>query len=1472
MSEDQREENRKDLEMVQAKINFLRNPRHVPPSAPLGSRSLVQASKKKPKEIGIRQDPEPISTDSVVFVPSPPVVEFKNYKVGEVYEITLELKNMSSVMRQCRVLPPSSNIFSIGLGQFPGESGLVAPGMSCKYDVRFAPDSLKDYDDHITVQTQATEPIIVPLRGRRPPPVLTLPSEVDLGNCLVGGIQATQLLVKNEGGPGRFCLMTKNKWPTTSIRTVIPNITKITIKQAPFEIHPATFELGPGQSTVLEVLFQPQSDKVFTQDMIICCDNCHASNFRLKGEGEYAKIGLAEVEMGLSDYSPSEFRDISAQNLLRFDELNPFTYTERLVKVVNHTKVELPFQWMVYKPIMPKTGPCNPPQEPSKVHLNRQQEEDRVPDMEAAFSVFPNNGILQPSEIAQFRVTFAPPTEGDYHNVVHMMLQHIPPSIESSFAAALLHAKSSEIVSRTTVIEQGTFSDTEENINFFPSNVLRDVTGLELEVKAKCIPLSVVLHPYAIFMHVPVLQGSTIKRLFTMANHSYSTITFQWEPYTDSYLLEVEPPFGELDPGMAMDLEISITGVEPGTISHTLYCYVMNMPEPLHLHVQATVKGPELKLAQPSVDFGLVQVGQQVEKELTIINTSQVMVKFSITDTPEHLETDDPMAPSDLTLSEMSGELKPLERRQIVMTFSPTLPRTMKRVCQVEYEGGQPCSIGVYGEAQNPVVCFLECEKFLPEVYLDVPVVFKAVLHNQTLIPTSFHWKPVEGAQKKDCTVEIEELEGKIESWEQRSVSIAFTPHKAMSFSEVRLPCTIEGQTDNIYLNITCDVRTLEVSFKTSTDTHLLSDQMKVDFGECVPLGETVKRYVHICNQTAITAPFTVGLEKFTATLPVPPPEATTAGTARSRGRNLLSRTPNIADPISKTETKAMEEYNKFILSEKNGLAFVVYPLSGKLQPFGESIIEITAHSNMWGKYQDNIIFKVGYLEPVPILATITVVGCPLNFQLTAGQAEHKAVVRFGSHVSGAEPITRKLKINNTSPKDIRVDWEMFEDAPESKKLVDFITCFGRAFPPQDAKGNEIINPYPVKTESLHVPSSMDFIPNSPDTYQTMSLSSVMQSHISSGYEEDNPKIISCFLRPHLGDFSTRPFSISPKQLTIPGEGSSTVELTFTPLPTNDVPEEKDCVGFAFGYLSLDQEDQCGGKVTRPEAYAAELLRLDFTAHLKPALLTVEETDDEGMVYRSAMSDIMKNDLIKPEALRVCSTMLSNNTLTPLTFRLKVKDPWTLVDLDPVCTKDSASRAKDTLPCTLNPRHNLMVKVAFRVTPSLVLKASSKAKNLILTESSTGDKLNFQDVLHIQFENGAEQAVPLYASLAIPQFELSADILDFGTCLVGQTREQELTISNITASHSFWTISFENKSEFCDENTFQITPTEGRLEAHVTHISNSKATIKVFFTAGHSESYDCTFIVQGLLGEQSRLLHVYGNGSYDGKHEAVLNI
>ena len=47
---------------------------------------------------------------------------------------------------------------------------------------------------------------------------ISVPSVVDVGYCLVGGCHLTQLVVKNEGGPGRFCIMPSAVWPTTNFK------------------------------------------------------------------------------------------------------------------------------------------------------------------------------------------------------------------------------------------------------------------------------------------------------------------------------------------------------------------------------------------------------------------------------------------------------------------------------------------------------------------------------------------------------------------------------------------------------------------------------------------------------------------------------------------------------------------------------------------------------------------------------------------------------------------------------------------------------------------------------------------------------------------------------------------------------------------------------------------------------------------------------------------------------------------------------------------------------------------------------------------------------------------------------------------------------------------------------------------------------------------------------------------------------
>ena len=56
--------------------------------------------------------------------------------------------------------------------------------------LRFCPDSLADYDDEFAVD-MAESRFTVPVWARRPPPSLTLPHELVVGDVLVGNRKAS---------------------------------------------------------------------------------------------------------------------------------------------------------------------------------------------------------------------------------------------------------------------------------------------------------------------------------------------------------------------------------------------------------------------------------------------------------------------------------------------------------------------------------------------------------------------------------------------------------------------------------------------------------------------------------------------------------------------------------------------------------------------------------------------------------------------------------------------------------------------------------------------------------------------------------------------------------------------------------------------------------------------------------------------------------------------------------------------------------------------------------------------------------------------------------------------------------------------------------------------------------------------------------------------------------------------------------
>ncbi|XP_041478167.1 deleted in lung and esophageal cancer protein 1-like [Lytechinus variegatus] len=1552
-----RERNRKDMAMVFNKSNFLRNPRHRPPSSLGGGRTLVNPNTVTHKLGGAKSTVIDVGKKepSVVFVPSPSTIVFSNYKVGQVYEMTLDLKNVSAASRPLRVLPPKTEYFAVGLGKFPGEEGIVAPGMSCQYNIRFMPDALMDFEDELTVNTQSSQPITVKLLGRRPPPLLTLSPVVDCGHCLVDGTSNTEFLVKNLGGSGRFCVMPKKCWPATNFSSVA---TGDRVNLTPFQLYPAVFEIMEGHAIPLQVSFKPTDSQVYEEEITIVCDNCTVKHFTLKGEGQRARVQLESASGSETNPTPGELVDVTAKNHITFEDINPMTYVTEELTIRNLTNVELPFHWQLVR----SSPECR---DPFKEAKRDGQQISRVADERNIFCINMEKGVLPPSGTAVTSVAFAPPKVGQFESVLQLVLKNIPRPVAHKAKSSqsppsssppdntskqppvcstprpTSHTTSQAFITQSSDDDRGNDSrgksgsgggdgsDSSGGSGGMKDGGVGehaeegDSLGLEVELKGLCKEYEVLVQPYAIFLPGQVLQSTATRRKFTMLNYSKFPVVFHWSSLKDSHIIEVQTPEGQIPPESSVELEMTIIGGHPGHIDHTLRCQIDHQESTVPLRVVADVKGPEVSIETPSLDFGLVRLGQTVKKQFYLTNESQFPAKWNLKESAEFLLKDQQSGQdiSEFTITPSSGELGPLLSVLVEVVLTPARHRQIDSVIELTVEGGKTSYVGVYGEVQSPQVCVLESTLELPEIYQGIPVTHTIQLFNQTMLPASYQWQQPKGKQSSTCSVTFDPEQGILGPHEQLPVSVTIVAQEQGPLSDVWIPCLVSGMVKPIFLALSGDVQGLRVTYRTpdirpstvmDTEDRLpepCNDDapLALDFGDDVELATTPKRLVYLTNHTAIPAPFSLTVNKYTAGKPPTPPQTDrpTADSPRRHGA-LLSRTANLADPRSKSLAQSQSDCMKAILREDQGTAFLVQPCSGVLEPFATLEVAVTAYSDMWGKYTDQLTCRVSSLEPVCIPISMGVTGCPLKFQMATIKGQIP-FVRFGTHVCGVPPINRPLKIMNNSPYGMRIDWRLFNLMEDDRKLIDLQVIYGDPFPILDPSGAEVVPEDDEVIDSIR--ESDERCDGDPETGEEADCGrDGLLSKIADDLEareKDKSKVLSVLMREHEGVPADGPFSIDKKQMVIPGRGTANIVASFSPdvchLPSQ---ESSDCVGYALGYLSLDEPELLNqpGSVTRGQAFQVPPLRLDFTAYIKTAFVTVETPDEEGLTYHTAASKLLDLDppipptptlhdrpAVRSTSLHAChltslTATLTNNTQTPLSFQAVTPLPFLLQRVDPVTKKTKKGtvvnvRSKVTEEGTLYSlptQHNMQIKLAFQLDLGLIMNnleqllLNESKEGVLLTCEDRGRKLHIRKDLQLCYTNSTIQKLPLYAVIVLPSIELTPMALDFGVCLVGQERSLEVTISNRTASGSYWTVSYDSKKTTSD-NVFEVSPPAGYLEPHVTHVSNSKTILTVYFTPPHNISYAGTFVFRGLLGEETRYLQVKGQGSYDSRQEALVN-
>ncbi|XP_071812080.1 deleted in lung and esophageal cancer protein 1-like isoform X2 [Apostichopus japonicus] len=1499
LTPEERELHRKDLTMVYKKTDFLRNPRHRPPSQTEGKRSLIKANTVSHELSCAKTTVTDTSKNepSVVFIATPSQIVFSKYQVGHVYEATLNLKNVSAASRPLRVLPPKTQYFAIGLGKFPGEQGIVAPGMSCQYNIRFMPDSLMDFEDELKVQTQSSQPVVVQLQGKRLPPVLSLPSScIDCGYCLTGGDVTREFVVKNEGGSGRFCVMPRDCWPATSFKSVSAGDKT---ELPPFLIQPAMFELQAGHAISLYITFSPRSASVFEKTVTIVCDNCNVKHFTIKGEGQSAGVFLKSVTGGETPPLLGDLRDITAQHHIKFKPVNPLTMETKHIVIQNTTNVELPYFWQCYRPI-----PVNPRPEvddQSEDTTNQLNIADRQLDGSMVFHINPDRGTLPPGGKTKATVCFAPPAIGSYSSVLHLILEDIPTSPSND-------STSTEVCTTTPSKRP---SQTQ-------ASLVCDTTALELEVGGECEEFNIVVHPYAIIVPGQILVSTTVRKPLMMTNYSQYPAFFKWETLSDCDIVEIQPTQGQIPGRSTIDLEVTVTAGRVGPLEETVLCHIENQTAPVFLKLQASVKGPAIVIDTPSIDFGLVQFGNSASVDLVIRNESQVAAKYRIGESQEfnvRLPATGEIH-SELIFSKREGELGPLASETIPVTFRPLSCRRVDSVIECIVEDGTDCFVPVKADVQRPQACLLSSIIALKEVYTGVPTQHQVVLINQTLLPAKFDWQKPIGSQATSCHMTFEPSSGDLKPHEELKITVTLVADLVGQVNRLLVPCKVEGMVQPVVLSVSGEVKGLKVTYNTSNEVHqsiksdnggVTEEEIAIDFGSEVEIGSSPSRFVHIKNHTAIEASYKISVEHFVAGKPPTPPESSRKRVNSPKRRGLLTATANLSDPKSKSSNQLQADYTKAILRENKGLAFIVEPAAGTLKPFETLTVKVTLFCDMWGDYSDNLICMISDLVPMVIPVKATVIGCPLKFQMATLEGQIP-VVRFGTHVCGVPAVQRPLKVINNSPYGLRVDWRLFNLQEGDPTILDLIVNIGNPFPLLDENGREI-EPAEVDYKTpQNTPKDVDETASESTFAQSQRvMDGNLLSHITEELEleaerkDKMGKLVTVILAEHEGNPADGPFSVNKSQLIIPARSHASIVTYFTP----DVKylsslEVTDCVGYALGYVSLADETASHPSqyVERAEMFEVEPLRLDFTANMKPAILKIETSEEEGMIYRTAASSLLQPTVespqwsLNPSHSPTIEATLTNATQTPLKFQLKAPDPFFLANLDPVPKRPGESRAKrrpfslfevDEM-VTLPSQKNVEISVAFKLTLNLITTALESLEvtqgvkedsEECLSVSGDGERrLHIRRNLDICYNNGTIQKLPLYAVVTLPSLVITPELLDFGICLVGQQRSLEVTVTNFTASATFWK-AFLCSQDPVDDNdleVFSISPAVGYLEAHVTHISHSKAILKIYFTARHDVSYEGVFLFNGLLGEEVRKIKITGQGSYDNRYEALVNI
>eukprot|EP00294_Goniomonas_avonlea_P007722 CAMPEP_0114542258 /NCGR_PEP_ID=MMETSP0114-20121206/1745_1 /TAXON_ID=31324 /ORGANISM="Goniomonas sp, Strain m" /LENGTH=1773 /DNA_ID=CAMNT_0001726555 /DNA_START=29 /DNA_END=5350 /DNA_ORIENTATION=+ len=1419
------------------KFNFLTNPRFRE-KAP-NFRQMLSAFEADTKADGSSLEATTF-VGTRVFTPTPNVVRFVEYEAGAVFECPLQLQNCTKIMQRLRVLPPASQFFSVSLVMYPGDDGLVAPGMYCQCMIRFHPDTLADFEDLLTVMTESGK-MTVPLLARRKPPNLTIPDTIDCGSCFVNDLLAITIPCKNLGGAGRFLLIPDSEWPEPPAAVH----GRRSVEMHPFRVQPAFLILDPGHAVDVRIEFAPPQPGKYSCGFRLVCDNCSVQHYVLTGSAFDPWVGIKTLDE--EKVAPPALPPPTVCPLdLHFSPTGPGSVAVKRLRYQNSSPLPLSFTWHL--------------DEPATAHTRSLAYRTRWGGkMPSVFSIFPQQGTFQPSAAIDFELKFRPVDTVACCAELKLVLEGLPCADAESAKKQLEERAAADGTPPPDL-------DALSGLGFGLAGIaFEDRVVASVSVDGVGDTCHVSLSPQVLVIPGHVSLGKTYYKSIKMTNSHNATAEFRWETYPDMVhqAVRARPATGAIAPGASLEIEILCSPKTIGLLAVDLQCQI-SFGAPLVLRFQARVEGPLIKIHEAAIDMGLVQVLSHVEETLTLTNACDVAARYKLEFQEHGVDSVPPTETPEVTFSPSSGSLEPGVKATIKVKLHSQRCRRLRGVVVASVEGGKKKFVGVRAEVQQPHVCLSINQLSLGPIFVRVPTTRVITIRNLTLLPTTFKWDKTQfncgDADAPKYTITFSKSQGSLGPLQSVDVNMTVTGlHTgATGALQCLVPCDVSGMSSPIGLQLFAQVLGLVVTFHPGSIADLppvpdgmrgTAEAMRIGnpaeetsveplqilFGD-TPLHQRKSSKFVLRNHSGISTTFELSFAQYGAPITALPSEDV-SGLVQFRSTASVEHT--ISYGAAATSTTVAQKLIRANRTQAPALASSAAQLASALRP-GHLPSGVPTKGNQAPVRKDTAPSRKGTAgtkttggsttrEDASISSPHGSVGDATSVYSKRGRMlltdAHEKVDRFRS-VQGQQLLVQRGKLEEEHDMllegkgcafavsqfsgtiaawaEVEIEVSVYSDMCGTYE--DKLSCAIKGLPVRYVPVRIKTLGTPIYIEGgtlgldlLKSPPTVDWggvLINSPAVNRTLRVCNASPHDVNVVWtkHESPPKTDGSYVDvqttvgpdgkvtvravPAVAEVVTHgPFTITPETLTIAAHSTVAVNIACAWDEVADITHH--LVGTVAVQKPPEEEETIDLDGTQSSSRPHDPSSEISPLHLALVTRVVSAHLDPDN-FKKLRFVCLTSDPPTTHKSYTRSISLTNRRRVNLTFSLKTAIPFSIIKT--VCTAPVhplVPEGDNTRMFTLPPGHN--VNVTLRFTPP------AKHRTRIVEDAK------FPSELMAYFTNGESQRLPLEAVLFHPEVNVAPNEIDFGINHVDIVKTLTLVLTNPTYADAQWSVEHQPK-------------------------------------------------------------------------------